>query len=128
MEPTTSEMIVQATAALLATAITVFVIPWLRKQGKVADGKISEQARERLYPALQYAIAYGRAALSSDDQAKLETSDKLKNIVVSTASSYIKSKFPETLEELGITEDALSQLLRARLQGALDYLKIPPAK
>ena len=101
---------------------------FIKKQGAVADGKLSEQARDRLYPALQYAIAYGRAALSADDAAKLETSDKLKAFVVGQATSYVRTKLGGTLEQLGVTDQALEELLKARLQSALDYLKIPAAK
>lgn len=100
----------------------------IQKQGKVADEKLSAQQREALYPALQYAIAYARGTLNADDAAKLAASDKLKNHVVKTAVAYVRPKLGETLDALGITDKALEDLLLARLQNALDYLKIPAAK
>lgn len=119
-------------AGLVLAGLTAWLLKlardFLLKQGKVVDGKLSEQARDKLYPALQYAITYAQSTLSNDDAAKLASSDKLKAYVVKTAVSYVRPKMAETLDQLGVTDDALEQMLRARLQSALDYLKVPPSK
>lgn len=101
---------------------------FIKKQAQVVDGKLSEQARDRLYPALQYAISYGQATLTADQQGQLAASDKLKNVVVTQAAGYVKSKLQETLDQLGVSDDALQEMLRARLQSALDYFKVPATK
>ena len=128
MDPVTIQSIVTALVGLATTVITVIVAPILLKQGKVVDGKLDAQAREALYPALQYAIAFGQAALTKDDQGKLAASDKLKAHVVSIARGYVKAKLPDTLDKLGVTDQSLDDLLKARLQTTLDYFNVPPAK
>lgn len=125
------EQLLQLLAIVLAAGtawLMKLARDFIKKQGAVADGKLSEQARERLYPALQYAIAYGQAQLTADEQAKLASSDKLKNHVVDQAAGYVNDKLGGTMAELGITETALQEMLRARLQTALDYFKVPAAK
>ena len=114
-------------AGLILAGISAWVLTTLRgliaKQGKVADEKLSEQFREKLYPALNAALDFARASLTADERAKLEASDKLKARVIATAADYIEPRFQETLPELGITRAALEEMLAARLQSALDYLK-----
>lgn len=124
------EQIVQLVVIVLGVATTYvlkIVRDLLKKQGEVADGKLSEQARDRLYPGLINAVAYAQSLLSGNAQEQLGASDKLKTEVVHQAATYIHTKFAETLEELGVTDQALEQMLRARLQQALDAAKILPA-
>lgn len=97
---------------------------FLKKQGEIQDAKLSKEQRDALYPALQYAVDYGRSTLTQDQAGQLAASDKLKNHVVAEASRYINSKMPDTLAKLGVSESDLQELLRARLQAALEWARV----
>lgn len=123
MDGPTIQAIVTAIFGLATTFLTVIVAPIVLKQAKVADGKLDQQARDALYPALQYAISYAQAKLTGDQNAQLAASDQLKQHAVSLGRGYIKAKLPDALERLGVTDAALDDLLLSRLQSALDYAK-----
>lgn len=132
MDSTTlQEQLLQLAALVLAMGaawLMKLLRDFLKAQGLVVDGKLNEQARDRLYPALQYAVAFGQAKLTADEQAALATSAQLKTHVVGLAVGYVREKMGPTLDELGVTDAALDEMLRARLQTALEWAKVPPAK
>lgn len=128
MEPSTLEQVLSAVAALAIAVITGFVIPLIRKQAQVADAKLTQQQRDALYPALQYAVDFARGLVGNDSALKEASAEKQKAHVVNVAAGYVRSKLPDTLDKLGVTDEALKEMLSARLQTSLDYLKIPASK
>lgn len=113
MDPATIDSVVNALLALAAAAVMAFVVPLIRKQGQVADGKLSEQARDTLYPILLKAIAFARAQLPADAAP---------GAVVSKAADYTQAGAADALTRLGVTNDHLENMLTARLADP-----VPPA-
>lgn len=119
MEPATVEIIVNAIVGLATVVLTAIVAPLLLKQVKVADGKLSDQQRAVLYPILLNAISYGQAKAIGDPQAAALSVAALQEHVVGIAAGFTRQHAGETLDELGVTDEALRRMLLARLQQAI---------
>lgn len=125
MDPANFSTLVQAIVAVATMIITTLVAPWLLKQGRIADGKLDDQQRQILYPALNYAIAYAASisGLGSPELTALQ--DDAKGRLIDKAVGYIKLQIPGVLEQLGVTEDGLRRLLESRWAAAVALIPAP---
>lgn len=121
MDQATVTTIVTALAGLATTIITGIVAPLVLAQLKIAEGKLNEQARAIVLPALQYAIAYAQAQVAKtaapDPTNVLKAVDLAKQI----ALDYLKTKVQTQLDRLNLTDANLLEMLEARL-----HLATPP--
>lgn len=80
--------------------------------------EIDAHTRQYLYEAIYNGISYARGKL--DDLAHDKLSDiEIKNATIAGAVSYVSAKVPDALARFGIDEDALKDLVEARLGGGL---------
>lgn len=121
MDPASVEAIVGGLVAIATVVITSILAPLLLKQLKVADNKVSQQDRERLYPILINAISYGQAIITNDEAAKVESAEKIQNHIVDQAMAYARLHVGDTLDALGVNDDALRRMLIVRLQQAVSF-------
>lgn len=123
MDPATIEIIVTALVGLATTVLTVIVAPLLLKQAKIADGKLSEQDRARLYPVLLSAIAWAQAKVTADKPGQDAAVASIQDSIVTQAAYYVRLHMGDTLDSLDVTDEALRRMLLARLQQAIAFAR-----
>lgn len=125
MDPANFATLMQTVGAIVMAIVTGFVIPLLLKQARIADGKLSEQQRAILYPALNYAIAYAASISGLGSPELTALADDAKGRLIDKAVGYIKLQIPGVLEELEVTEDGLRRLLESRWAAAVALIPVP---
>lgn len=129
MDQATVETIVTALVGLATTFITVIVAPLVFAHFKIAAGKLSEQDRAIVLPAIQYAVSYAKSLISKDPaDAKPEQLAASLAQLKGVALNYLKPKVGDALARLGIDDDQLLQMIEARIQADSDWLTIPASK
>lgn len=109
--------VVQVVVLGLAGVLATYATRWVLKKTHL-DGLIQEDLiRNYLYTALENAIKFGIA------QAETKVADKasvdFKNEILATAVNYILTKVPDAIAHFGLSDEAIRDLLVARLT---DYL------
>ena len=95
-------------AALMA--VGSWAVTMLSKKLKLSN---DSEVRAYLQDALQRAVSFG--VERAREQAKDIGTVEVRNEVVADAANYVISKTPDALKKLGISEDSIQDLVRARL-------------
>lgn len=129
MDQATVATIVTALVGLATTFITVILAPIALAQFKIQSGKLNEQARNVLLPAIQYAISYAKSQITKDpaDASPEQLAISLAQ-AKAIALNYLKPKVKDALARLGVDDDALLEMIEARFQADADWMTVPASK
>ncbi len=106
------EIVIQLVGALLMTVGTWAVTMVSQKLKLSNDSEVRTYLQEALQRAVNFGIEKART------QAKDIKTVEVRNEVVADAANYVISKTPDALKKLGISEDSVRDLVRARLPGS----------
>ena len=103
------DIVIQLFGAVLM-AVGTWAVTMLSQKLKLSS---DSEVRAYLQEALQRAVSF------SVDKARTQAKDiktvEVRNEIVADAANYVISKTPDALKKLGISEDSIQDLVRARV-------------
>lgn len=110
--PDLIEQVIGIIMLLVTTVVLPKVYQWLNL-------KNDDKRREIIEGALQSALKFGAAKVSTDYAALVKSPELLQELLT-YAEDYAKTSVPETLGKLGVADEAIREKLEARL---IDFIE-----
>lgn len=116
--------VVIALAAAVLSAVGAIAIAKLSAVLEARFGmQIEEAQRVKVQQALENAIAFAKIRAENFLEAKDDV--QVRSAVLADAANYVIAKVPQGLDHLGINEEAVVDLLEARLSREFERVGIP---